>query len=73
VEVAVLMGVAIDFFPQCTFGEIIDGPVCHEYDPGNAAYVYWKIRTEDGKEGWVAEGDAREKFIGLPGEDSCSY
>lgn len=62
--------------PQCTFGEIIDGPVCHEYNPGIAAYVYWKIRTDDGEEGWMAEGDAREQFIGLDqmaGEGGCLY
>ncbi len=58
--------------PQCTFGEIIDGPVCHEYNPGTAAYVYWKIRTDDGEEGWVAEGDASEDFVGLPGEGVCT-
>jgi hypothetical protein len=36
-----------------TMVEIVDGPICQLQ--GNLAYLWWKIRLADGKEGWSAE------------------
>lgn len=36
-----------------TLVEVIDGPVCTPQ--GNGAYLWWRIRLSDGREGWSAE------------------
>lgn len=47
--------------PPNTKMEIIGGPTCAMYNKG--VYVYWQVRLENGKEAWIAEGDAQGAYI----------
>ncbi len=42
--------------PGRTQVEILDGPFCGR---ANNLFTWWQIRTPDGLEGWIAEGDAQ--------------
>jgi hypothetical protein len=43
--------------------DIIDGPVCTP--KGASAYLWWKIRLENGVEGWSAETPLNDMFYFL--------
>ncbi|MBC6957703.1 MAG: DUF3160 domain-containing protein [Chloroflexi bacterium] len=47
----------IDQLPEGSSFTVGDGPTCAD------GYYWWQIDYGDGKQGWVAEGDAEEYFI----------
>ncbi len=52
-----LSSVYITSYHQGTKMRIIDGPACSDN------VVWWLVKVEDGKKGWIAEGDGSEYFI----------
>jgi cytoskeletal protein RodZ len=49
--------------PAGTQLEVTGGPTCVRY--GNGAYLWWEVRSADGKTGWSAEGSLEGKFYFL--------
>ncbi|MFP4323828.1 MAG: SH3 domain-containing protein [Anaerolineales bacterium] len=63
-------GSLIAQIPGRTQVEVLDGPLCGR---ANNLFAWWQIRTPDGLEGWVAEGDAQrsgDQYFLLPLSDS---
>jgi len=58
---------ALDYLPNGSLVQVVDGPVCEVYDPEGESYWLWKVETQGGQTGWVIEVDHVDYAL-LPGE-----